>query len=132
MAEPALYQHCEAVYRQMEREATLRVVDDDDEILVYEGYLTKLVTALRLPNPYYTFITNALQTMGCIQQLRRGGGSTPSQWWLRFAPTSELYTATKGDTNYAKRTDRYAALEQQIRDLNRRVQDLEAAGDIVG
>ena len=120
MAEPALFQHCESVYGAMLAESEVR-----EEGQVYEGFLTKLVAALRLPNPYYTFVTNALQEMDCIRQLRRGGGSTPSLWLLKQEPTMELFSEHAGSTSYAKRHDRVAMLEQQLRDLNKRVTELE-------
>lgn len=127
MAEPALFQHCESVYAAMLEESTIQDIDGHDAT-VYQGFLTRLITKLSLPNPYYTYITNALTEMGCILQLRRGGGSTPSLWLLRCAPTIELYTEHAGDTNYSKRHDKYAALQQQMNDLNRRVTALEAQG----
>jgi hypothetical protein len=106
-------------------DASREDVHEGERVRVYEGFLTKLIASLRMPNPYYTFVTNALQEMDCIQQLRRGGGSSPSLWWLKQPPTPEMYAEKGGGTSYAKRHDRYAMLEQQIRALNTRILKLE-------
>jgi hypothetical protein len=112
-----------------ENSSTVQV--EGQPTVVYEGFLTKLVRDVHLPSPYYTFVTNALQSMGCIQQLKRGGGSTPSQWILRYKPTFELFEARATDT-YMKQHDKTAILTQHLKDLNNRLLVVEERLGISG
>jgi len=66
---------------------------EGSEVLVYEGFLTKLFTEVRLSTPYYTSVMNELMHMDCCRQLRRGGGSSPSTWLIVQAPTVTLWDA---------------------------------------
>jgi hypothetical protein len=59
--------------------------------LVYEGFLTRLFQDLSLATPYYTTVMRRLRTMGCVQQLSRGGGNSPSRWELVTEPTWEKF-----------------------------------------
>jgi hypothetical protein len=94
-APPALFDHCVRAYERMLSEASAHVdgsTGSDTHIAVYEGFLTKLITVdLNLSTPYYTSVRKALISMGCVRQLKRGGGSSPSQWELITAPTFELF-----------------------------------------
>lgn len=90
----AMYIHCRKVYDLMFERATRQKADGEIDIIVYEGMLTRLVTDdLGLPVPYYTALRRALLGMGCVRQLRRGGGPSPSQWELLVTPTLELWNA---------------------------------------
>jgi len=134
---PALFGHCCTVYRGMlERARPVRMdledidPDDHDEerIIVYEGFLTKLFADLSLSVPLYTSVMNALKDMGCVKQLRRGGSSTPSQWELRFEPNTEAFMRqVVGDkpATVTKKDTAIAMLRQQNTDLTKRVADLE-------
>jgi hypothetical protein len=103
---PALFDHCCKTYNAMFREArpiehTVPVSDDGPmdgvdvktvSVMVYEGFLTQLITGkLTLSVPYYTKITQKLIQMGCIRQMKRGGGTAPSQWELVYEPTVEAF-----------------------------------------
>src|SRR5947207_2735468 len=85
---PALFGHCVAVYAAMEKSARRA-----GGMVVYEGMLTRLMAGppLMLSTPYYTKIRRELLRMGCIRQLKRGGGNSASQWELCTPPTEELY-----------------------------------------
>ena len=130
---PALYDHCLNTYHEMLRQATTVIqpkknVDDEDEeagsIVVYEGYLTHLVTKnLRLSVPYYTTIRQNLIRMGCIRQLKRGGGSSKSQWELIYEPTEEAFLKNRAAKRPKQR--REDAFAEQIRNLSARVSELE-------
>src|SRR5690242_10755198 len=92
-APPSDFAHCKTLYEAMLAEAA-RVPDpeqpteDNAGMIVYTGYLTKLVTQqLRFSVPYYTSLRHHLARMGCIKQLKRGGGSAPSEWLLIKEPT---------------------------------------------
>jgi hypothetical protein len=137
-APPALYDHCVRTYNAMLAEAKKhqvalekgidRVEGHDTHVIIYEGFLTQLITQkLNLSVPYYTKIRNALIRMGCVRQLRRGGGSSPSQWELNYEPSLDAFL--KQEAPKVPKQDKYAALEQQISNLTRRIADLERSRD---
>jgi hypothetical protein len=118
---PALFQHCCDVYALMERQAT-----KVGTRIIYEGFLTKLITEkpIFLSVPYYTSVRSSLVRMGCITQLRRGGGSSPSLWVLNHPPTLQLFTHERPLKKAG--TQRIDSLEQQIRDCHTRIAALES------
>jgi hypothetical protein len=127
MIVPALFDHAKTVYEKM-RETAKQEEVDDTTLLVYEGYLTTLVLKeLRLSMPYYTAITRHLVTMGCIEQLRRGGGTTPSRWVLWTPPTIEAWRASEGIR--PRRGNATTVLQQRVKDLSERVIKLEEIVD---
>lgn len=123
---PALYFHCVTTYEAMLSEATSRVDDQDQEIIVWEGMFTALITSrLHMSVPYYTKISRALVAMGCIRQLRRGGGTAPSMWELITEPTEELFEHKIPKRK--KTVDRYTMQQDQISAINTRLARLERA-----
>lgn len=111
---PQMYDHCTRVYAAMSKEAKEEIVEIDLEVegkqlsmadlqvpptrLVYEGHLTKIFNQLELATPYYTSVLTHLKKMGCVQQLRRGGGSQTSRWELIKEPdVSDFDTDNDGD-----------------------------------
>lgn len=128
---PQLFHHCVNVYAEMAKHSSARKLSDDEAaeaqseyLIVYEGFLVKLITdTLHLSVPFFTSVTRELKRMGCVRQLRRGGGSSPSQWELITEPTEDLWRE-KVARRVAPR-DRISMLEQQVRHLNTRVQQLE-------
>lgn len=120
----ALYLHCTQTYEKMFEHATKKHDDTGEEIIVYEGMLTRLITQeLYLPTPYYSLITQALKRMRCIRQLRRGGGSAPSQWELIQHPTEELFNNSRPIKVPGK--NKQDMVQDQISALNTRVLKLE-------
>jgi hypothetical protein len=112
---PAMYEHAAAVYAAMREVA---VQDETTGQVVYEGHLTALFRKLHLSVPYYTHIKNRLVNMGCIEQLRRGGGTAQSRWILWKVPTLEEYKqAVAGKPR--TRGDWYLGVEQRQRDMMR-------------
>jgi hypothetical protein len=94
------------------------------KVIIYEGYLTKLIQQdLHLSVPYYTSVTKALINMGCIRQLRRGGGSSPSQWEMIYEPTEEAYL--KAMPSKQPKQTRDSQNEEQIATIVRRLVALE-------
>src|SRR4051812_21707024 len=112
----------------MEEEAKLV-----DNALIWSGHLTKLFARLRLSVPYYTSVTRELKRMGCIRQLRRGGGNAPSQWLILTEPTEELFreTSTQTGNMTSQRRTKLAIMEQRINDLAGRVNKVEATGEAI-
>src|SRR2546428_7927234 len=87
---PQVFYHCRTVYDAMRADARIQV-DSEGRFIIWEGFLTKLVENVGLAMPYYTEVRKHLTRMGCLRQLRRGGGSTPSQWEVIRRPTRELF-----------------------------------------
>ena len=126
-APPALFEHCQKVYECMVDHAEARLVDSTPAI-VYEGFLTALFkNELHMSVPYYTSVTRALTSMGCIVQLRRGGSSTPSQWQLVRNPDLDTFMSlepVKVVPKYVTQEE-FAAQGQRLNDLNNRLITLE-------
>jgi len=98
---------------------------EPSHIIVYEGFLTQLVTGqLNLSVPYYTSVRTSLIRMGCIKQLRRGGGTAPSQWEMCYEPTLDAFMHAQ-PKKVPKQTPDDAKAEQ-IRNLSTRIASLEA------
>jgi hypothetical protein len=126
---PALFDHAKRVYEEMLARSTKQFVgvpgghtaSDDDLEDVYEGHLTRLFSDLGIANPYYSKIRDALVAQGCIEQLRRGGGSALSKWIICKEPDEETFRnaiemkrAPKGATK---------VLEQQVKGLKTMLND---------
>ena len=124
---PAVYYHAQQVYQEMFNRAGMAGEDQ----LVYEGHLTKLFLDLHFSTPYYAKVTHALRAMGCIRQLRRGGGSAESQWELLREPTQYLWeqSRSKKTAPGTKTEQRFEQLEQQLRAHNDRLNRLEGANN---
>jgi hypothetical protein len=119
---PKQYDWATELYKKMLEEATpveqvAQPGDPVTPVMVYEGHLTRLFSELNIPNPYYTSLMKALKTMGCVEQLRRGGGAAMSQWVLHRAPTEDDFREFR--ERNAPNTSKFGQLEQQVRDLRR-------------
>jgi hypothetical protein len=125
---PAVYSHAVSVYGRMFEQCKLVVPSDGTkEMAVWEGSLVDLITKqLYLSTPYYTSVTRLLKAMGCVKQLKRGGGSGLSQWELISQPTEEKYWEIEhGDAPVTPRQwvprAEFEALEQRHKDLLEKV-----------
>jgi hypothetical protein len=101
---------------------------EDGDMVTYEGHLTHLVKALNYSTPYYTKLRKHLMRMGCIQQLRRGGGTAPSVWWLKKEPDEESFKHAVEMLRPGNRPQ--DAIAQQLKDHNERILVLEQALEI--
>lgn len=129
---PVMFDYCIQVYEAMESEASWDALGTgygEEEGLVYDGFLTKLIKDLSLPVPYYTKITQELRRMDCVRQVRRGGSTTTSRWVLLQEPTRELYLNAAGGSR--KPTGRLEGVEQQVRDLVAQINELRTRLDIL-
>jgi hypothetical protein len=123
-APAAVYEHCCTVYDAMFAKARrIEVPSEETSMIVYEGHLTRLFRDLRLSVPYYSLVTKELRRMGCIRQLRRGGGTAESQWELICSPSLELF---KDATTRNRPANKIDALEQQVKDLREMVHKLSS------
>ena len=129
----SLYLHCQSAYSGMLRQAKGVVVQKEGDpdkadlgtMVVWEGFLTRFITEeLHLSVPYYSSVTQALKRMGCIRQLRRGGGSSPSQWELKHEPTEDLFNNTLPKKSLILTP--LQQLQKQVNDQEVRLKDIEA------
>lgn len=121
---PTLYTYCVQIFQSMTESAQhekLGIQFGDQEGMVFEGFLTKIFKEEYLAVPYYTKVMRELKRMGCVQQLQRGGSTTPSRWLLIHPPTPELWVSSVDPT----KLDGQSPESQQIQDLNRRIAELE-------
>lgn len=129
---PQNFQYCKQVYQVMQNEALSLSAEQTGSVpmIVWEGFFTKLITEdLGLAVPYYSTIRRELMRMECIRQLRRGGGSSPSQWELLQAPTEELWhssPAKRMQTN-----SKQDATAGQVGDLIKRLEVLEQHMEVI-
>jgi hypothetical protein len=119
---PALFEHCQNVYKAM-----FEVAEPDDVgDLIYKGFLTRLITTqLSLSGPHYTWCMQRLKAMGCVRQLRRGGSTSPSEWMLFTEPTEALFRATEDKTTRRNSGDRIGQLRDELVLTNQKVNTLE-------
>jgi hypothetical protein len=118
-----MYDHCKKVYEKMHHDAVVKA-EGDIRMLVWEGFMTRLIQSdLGLAVPYYTAVRGHLTRMGCIRQLRRGGGNAKSQWEVIKEPTKEAFeNAEASKSTQARARETHSA---QINDLSKRVAKLE-------
>lgn len=117
---PAMFNHCITVWDAMREEAT-----EMQDHLVYEGFLTKLFEKCYLSVPYYTHVMDELQRMGCVVQLRRGGGSAKSQWELVQRPNPTLWEQRSGRSRRQKKVQALDdSATQMLRDMQNQINRL--------
>ncbi len=122
---PALFEQCLELYEAMADEASMQTIQygETEEGLVYEGFLTHLVTdsdKLNYSTPMYTKLTRQLKAMDCMRQLKRGGSTAMSRWLLLQPPTLKHFRSVMTQ-KVARPSGRLDAMDQQIRDLNERL-----------
>ncbi|SRR6266571_4015553 len=115
---PAMFDHCTRVYKEM-----LAQAEDIAGDLVYTGYLTRLFQGLELSPPYYSTVRDLLVRMGCVEQLRRGGGNAQSKWRLVRKPTEEAFMAANAMN--VQKGGKVANLEQGLQSMNNRLLKVE-------
>jgi hypothetical protein len=125
-APPKLFEHCSTVYEAMKAEATV-----DKGKLVYENFLTQLFAEKKLAIPYYTAVMQRLKAMGCVQQLSRGGGNTPSRWQIIREPDWDTFAVYeerrhKQNTKAGQTQDMVKQLASRYNELESRLEVTEA------
>jgi len=129
---PTVYEYSVQAYQKMKESASQEILGSqygDQEGLVYEGFLTKLISDLNLPTPYYTKVMVELKRMDCVRQLRRGGSTTPSRWLLMREPTPDLFR-DMGPQKEAP-SGWKGSVDQRMNDLNTRLTTVEKALGII-
>jgi hypothetical protein len=121
---PAVYMHAANIYDRMVQESQM-VEIEGQSVNIWEGFTTALFEEAGLAVPYYTSVLQLLKSMGCIQQYRRGGGTSASQWLLLRAPDQATYERHRGQTG--RRQTKPRPEEQRWRDLTKRLERCERA-----
>jgi hypothetical protein len=121
-----MFEHAQRVYAQMREEASY---NEELKQFVYEGHLTQLFKKLLLSVPYYTAIKNRLAGMGCIEQIRRGGGNGTSRWVLWKEP--ELEEWKLAEVKRPRQGNKTMILEQRIKDMSDRMRQIEQTLELI-
>lgn len=127
---PALYGHCVTIYRMLHREAE-DVDFEGDTVRVFEGSTTNVFNRAHLSTPYYSHVMKRLQNMGCVRQIRRGGGSSMSRWLIITEPTPEAWAQAAEMSRVTARSGKVVQLEQKVRDLQRQFVEMKAVLDLL-
>jgi hypothetical protein len=125
-APPSLYEHTCRVFEEMRKRSVVQRGDGGIDMIVYEGFMTGLFSELGMSIPYYTKIMRRLKAMGCVRQLKRGGGAAPSRWEILEEPSEEDFMAADREVDdKVPAVSRASVQEQQISDLATRLDELE-------
>lgn len=90
---------------------------------VWVGKTTEIKDLLGVSQPYTSVLMSHLGRMGCINSVRRGGGGSPSVIALLKTPHHGLWET---GNNPAGKLTKPEQDRQMVRDLNRRVANLES------
>jgi len=128
-APPKLFEHCSTIFEAMKRESSPQKVEGA-HTLVYEGFLTRLFAERGMATPYYTTVMRRLKAMGCVRQLSRGGGNSPSKWELLEEPTIEKFeqfeeARFRADTKLGQTMDGVKSLAKRLANVEARLDLLE-------
>jgi hypothetical protein len=123
---PAMWDHLKKIYEFMESHSE-ETTDNEQSIKVYEGFTTRMFQEASVPVPYYGKILDALTEMGCISQLRRGGGTSPSMWALWKPPEYDAYMVIHRKEPINPKIGKSQVLEQRMDALEARLQGLDIA-----
>lgn len=110
----------EQLYQAMTTESEPH--EDDPDKMVWEGFLTHLLDDLGIGKTKYGKLVRLLQDMGCIEQLKRGAGSSPSYWLLIGPPTEEGYKYLLKTEE--EKPEQKSPIEQRVDNLQAIVMDL--------
>jgi bacterioferritin (cytochrome b1) len=89
---------CLWVYKELVSEA----VPTDDNVLVWEGAITKWMTKKQISTDKYSKIFQALKAMGCVETLTAGNRYTSTILGLNGEPTLQKYVQAKADGSFEK------------------------------
>lgn len=115
---PKQYTRSVVIYEKLLEDAE----DTGEGTFIWTGFMTEVFKDSGVGKNLYSTILKVLQSMGCISQLQRGGGTAPSVWVLHQAPAPELYrkqmdwykNKATAVGNTAPMAQRIAHLEKQV------------------
>jgi hypothetical protein len=89
----AIFRHTIRFYDTLDAKAV-----EEDGVRVFRGHPTTIVTEdMKLPIPYYSKMRQALITIGCVQQIKRGSAKSKSEWVLVRRPLDEDFDSVDPD-----------------------------------
>lgn len=117
MVKDALFRQCEAVYEWMEN-----IADDSGLFL---GRTTQCLIDLSIANSRYGSIFKTLRDLGCVTQIKRGGGrEAVSEWQLHYPPSIDSYWEAKNAVGN-KDVSRIRSLENLVREHAKKIDDIQ-------
>jgi len=78
--------HCITFYEALEERATLKPLPSGGEALVFIGHITPVWNATGISQAYYTPVMNALERVGAVLRIQRGGRSVDTVISLEGLP----------------------------------------------
>lgn len=126
---PKLFMRCLRIWNAMREQAhpyaDPESFGDNEKRLIYVGHISTLADQVGEARNYIGQLTRRLRNMGCIAQLRRGGGKGIGQWVILEEPTIALFTASH-EMVVPDRSRWQQRMEQRIKDLATEVESLKA------
>jgi hypothetical protein len=119
-APPALWGHTQRVFKSMKDGAEL----DDEGRLIYKGYITHLFRNCNVPVPTYGPVLDILKRIGCITQVKRGGGGAMSEWQILDDLELDAFMAMLGKDmakSSARPNSKFPAIDQQLDDIRNNI-----------
>src|SRR5438552_16082227 len=139
---PTFFGHAIKVYSMLEREAVGVVREDGTIVRQWTGFFTHTIKDAGFSSAYYSRIKPLLIELGCVTQVRRGGGTAPTVFILNHPPVVDDFH--QFETRRHKRVrvvdlaQRLGALEDiligwdlkdALRNLDERLQVLEGRSE---
>lgn len=119
---PLLYDRCVTIYNALYEQSQVA-----HEGRVFTGLVSNIFAEHKLSLGYYTPVMQRLRDMGCIEQIRRGGGGKPSVYMIYSAPTIGAYEDSKNRPSKASREEaKTSQLQSTVVLLSQRVGALES------
>lgn len=126
----AKYMNTLAVYEYMDTNSLDDIIEGQN-IRTWTGRTTEILPHLGISPPQYSPIIGKLKAMGCIAQITRGGGGTPSKWALLYKPTPDLYASSGTTASSADQHSSEAGAAQFQRDVSAIVNTLSSKVDVL-
>lgn len=121
LVKDALFRQLEAVYGWMSD----RAKKTPEGIKVFFGKTTRALDDQEIPRGQYSPIFNTLKELGCLRQIKRGGGVNAISEWEVVAPP-RLSAYYKFKTSSPTHTTRLGSIENEIRALQVKNKKLES------
>jgi hypothetical protein len=116
----SLFNTCTKVYEAMHERSTVV-----HEGRMYKGRISSLFGELDVSVGVYSAVMKRLKSMGCIDQIARGGGGRPSIFLLHVAPTYGAFEGTRDGGYISKDRASVGELQAIVTLLSQRVAQLE-------
>lgn len=119
--ESELLVKCRTLYEAMDKSA-----EDTPEGRFWVGPLTVLLRDISQSgtSSNYSQVVGAMTDMGCISQIKKGGGKAPSVWRLDRPPSSEISHLISNTRNNYK-SQRQEQSDNRVTALNERLTRVE-------